>query len=199
MPHAFRRLMRRLGIQNASHRTLRHTGASAMLAAGISVRVVQEIGGWTSLRMLERYTHPTDAEKLRAVETASRLTRVGTKTGTAAPRCGRLRRREPHKLLTDSKLECRPQGEFYPLPCVDRSSRRWPSRHVHRVLTRVLSASYGCLAHINQFCAEGGRNQPHVSTRHTHSLHLRFSRGLEQLRPPTARLPLRMDTLTAWP
>ena len=126
MTHAFRRLMRRLGIKNASHRTLRHTGASAMLAAGISVRVVQEIGGWTSLRMLERYTHPTDAEKLRAVETASRLTRVGTKTGTAAPRCGRLRRREPHKLLTDSKLECRPQGEFYPLPCVGRWCRGSP-------------------------------------------------------------------------
>ena len=71
MTHAFRRLMRRLGIKNASHHTLRHTGASAMLAAGISVRVVQEIGGWTSLRMLERYTHPTDAEKLRAVETGS--------------------------------------------------------------------------------------------------------------------------------
>ena len=29
MTHAFRRLMRRLGIKNASHHTLRHTGASA--------------------------------------------------------------------------------------------------------------------------------------------------------------------------
>ena len=82
-----------------------------------------------------------------------------------------------------------PQGEFYPLPCVDRSSRSWPVRHVHRVVTLVFSASYGCLADINQFYAEGGRNQPHVPTRHTHSLHLRFSRVLEQLRPPTARLP----------
>ena len=43
-----------------------------MLADGISVRVVQEIGGWTSLRMLERYTHPTDGETRRAVESASR-------------------------------------------------------------------------------------------------------------------------------
>ena len=33
--------------------------------------------------MLERYTHPTDAETRRAVASASRLTRVGTKTGTA--------------------------------------------------------------------------------------------------------------------
>ena len=51
---AFRRVMARLGIANASHHTLRHTGASSMLADGISVRVVQEIGGWRSLRMLER-------------------------------------------------------------------------------------------------------------------------------------------------
>ena len=83
--HGFRRTMKRLGIKDASHHTLRHTGASVMLAEGVSLRAVQEIGGWTSLRMLERYTHPTDAEKRRAVEIASRLTnRVGTKTGTAA-------------------------------------------------------------------------------------------------------------------
>ena len=81
--HAFRRTMKRLGIIDASHHTLRHTGASVMLAEGVSLRAVQEIGGWTSLRMLERYTHPTDAEKRRAVEIASRLTnKVGTKTGT---------------------------------------------------------------------------------------------------------------------
>ena len=46
--HMHRKLLARLGIANASHHTLRHTGASSMLADGISVRVVQEIGGWTS-------------------------------------------------------------------------------------------------------------------------------------------------------
>ena len=51
---AFCRLMRRLKVQGASHHTLRHTGASAMVAGGVSLRVVQEIGGWTLLRMLER-------------------------------------------------------------------------------------------------------------------------------------------------
>ena len=50
-----------------------------MLADGISVRAVQDIGGWTSLRMLERYTHPSDAETRRAVASASRLTRGGYK------------------------------------------------------------------------------------------------------------------------
>ena len=41
-------------------------GGSAMVAAGVSLRVVQEIGGWTSLRMLERYAHPSDTEKRRS-------------------------------------------------------------------------------------------------------------------------------------
>ena len=85
MTHAFRRLMARLGIEGASHHTLRHTGASAMVAAGVSLRVVQEIGGWTSLRMLERYAHPTGKEMQRAV-LVLRAHTTGTKTGTAVSR-----------------------------------------------------------------------------------------------------------------
>ena len=79
---AFCRLMRRLKVEGASHHTLRHTGASAMVAAGVSLRVVQEIGGWTSLRMLERYAHPTGEEMQRAVRVLSEP-KPGTKTGTA--------------------------------------------------------------------------------------------------------------------
>jgi integrase len=48
--------------------SFRHTGASRLLEQGVDVRTVQEIGGWSSLRMLERYTHPTPAQKRRAVE-----------------------------------------------------------------------------------------------------------------------------------
>ena len=109
---AFRRVMARLGIANASHHTLRHTGASSMLADGISVRVVQEIGGWRSLRMLERYTHPTDAETRRAVESASRLTRVGTKTGTKSISLKQSERRGALKWMQAGKLERHPQGTF---------------------------------------------------------------------------------------
>ena len=68
---AFGRLMRKIGLPAVSHHVLRHTGASAMVAAGVSLRVVQEIGGWTSLRMLERYTHPTGEEMQRAVRVLS--------------------------------------------------------------------------------------------------------------------------------
>lgn len=45
------------------------TGTPSMLVAGMSVRVVQELGGWRSLRMFERYTHPSDAETRRAQHT----------------------------------------------------------------------------------------------------------------------------------
>ena len=79
----FRRAAKRLGLIDVSHHTLRHTGTTVMLAAGASLRAVQEIGGWTSLRMLERYAHPSDGEKRKAVEIAASLTKVGTKTGTA--------------------------------------------------------------------------------------------------------------------
>lgn len=50
---------------------LRHTGASRMVERGIDLRTVQEIGGWSSLRQLSRYAHPTDDAKRRAVEAVS--------------------------------------------------------------------------------------------------------------------------------
>ncbi len=53
-----------------------------MVAAGISLRVVQDIGGWSTLRMLERYAHPSGADMARAVRVLTAYT-TGTKTGTA--------------------------------------------------------------------------------------------------------------------
>lgn len=47
---------------------LRHTGATRMLAAGVDVKTVMRLGGWRSLRVLERYLHPTDDAALAAVE-----------------------------------------------------------------------------------------------------------------------------------
>jgi hypothetical protein len=40
------------------------------------------IGGWSTLRMLERYAHPSGAEMSRAVRVLTAYT-SGTKTGTA--------------------------------------------------------------------------------------------------------------------
>ncbi len=64
---AFTRLIRALKLRGISHHTFRHTGASVMVANGVSLRAVQVIGGWTSLRMVERYAHVDDAELARAV------------------------------------------------------------------------------------------------------------------------------------
>lgn len=52
---------------------LRHTGTTRMVEAGAPLRVVQEIGGWKSMRQLERYAHPTEAAKIAAVEAIGSL------------------------------------------------------------------------------------------------------------------------------
>jgi hypothetical protein len=63
-----------------------------MVANGVSLRAVQTIGGWSSLRMVERYAHVDDAELARAVRVTRNHTeevmRGGTKAGTAARAAG---------------------------------------------------------------------------------------------------------------
>lgn len=56
-----------LGITDASHHTMRHTGVTLMLENGINPRVIQFLAGWTSMRMLDRYGHVRDTEVRRAV------------------------------------------------------------------------------------------------------------------------------------
>jgi integrase len=77
---AFARLAKRLGLAGISHHTFRHTGATVMVAKGISLRAVQTIGGWTSLRMVERYAHVDDAELKRAVRITHNHTEQSTIT-----------------------------------------------------------------------------------------------------------------------
>jgi site-specific recombinase XerD len=54
-----------------------------MVAAGVSLRAVQTIGGWSSLRMVERYAHVDDAELARAVRMTQQHTEAATQTITA--------------------------------------------------------------------------------------------------------------------
>jgi integrase len=67
------RVMRGLGLRGISHHTMRHTGVTLMLEAGVNPRVIQKLAGWTTLRMLERYGHARDAEAQRAVTTMHAL------------------------------------------------------------------------------------------------------------------------------
>jgi integrase len=81
---AFTRALRSLGLDGISHHVFRHTGATVMGANGVSLRAVQAIGGWSSLRMVERYAHVTDEEILRAVRVAYSHAEGATREATAA-------------------------------------------------------------------------------------------------------------------
>jgi integrase len=78
------RKLQALGILDASHHTMRHTGVTLMLERGVNPRVIQTLAGWSSLRMLERYGHARDAEIRRAVEgNAAHLDRLVGRTALA--------------------------------------------------------------------------------------------------------------------
>lgn len=48
--------------------SLRHSAASMLLDAGEDVRTIQELFGWSTLAMLQRYTHPTAERKQGAMK-----------------------------------------------------------------------------------------------------------------------------------
>lgn len=78
------RTLASLGLAGVTHHTMRHTGVTLMLEAGINPRVIQLLAGRTSLRMLERYGYTRDTEIRRAVTSnADRLHQAATKTATA--------------------------------------------------------------------------------------------------------------------
>ena len=53
---------------DVSPHTLRYTFASKLAMAGVDPATIQELGGWRSLVMVQRYTHLTPAHKAAAVE-----------------------------------------------------------------------------------------------------------------------------------
>ena len=67
MAHVFKRALERAQSTpgDVSLHTLRHPALSRMIAAGIDDFTVMAMSGHRSVRMLERYTHPTDERKTR--------------------------------------------------------------------------------------------------------------------------------------
>jgi site-specific recombinase XerD len=47
---------------------LRHTFASRLVAAGVDLRTVQELGGWRTLSMVQRYAHLSPGHLAAVVE-----------------------------------------------------------------------------------------------------------------------------------
>lgn len=46
---------------------LRHTAATRLVEAGVSLRTIQALGGWSDLRQISRYAHPSEAALVAAV------------------------------------------------------------------------------------------------------------------------------------
>ncbi|MFC1683157.1 tyrosine-type recombinase/integrase [Candidatus Zixiibacteriota bacterium] len=60
---AFEKALKRAGIENFRFHDLRHTAASYMYMSGMDIKAIKEIGGWKTLKMLDRYTHIATAHK----------------------------------------------------------------------------------------------------------------------------------------
>jgi integrase len=56
------------GLKDVTPHTLRHTFASRLVMAGVDLRTVQELGGWSNLKMVQRYGHLSPGHKAAAVE-----------------------------------------------------------------------------------------------------------------------------------
>jgi integrase len=54
----------------------RHTFASRLVMAGVDLRTVQELGGWRSLAMVQKYAHLAPAHRLAAVEALVRASEL---------------------------------------------------------------------------------------------------------------------------
>jgi len=54
---AWRKALTRAGIDNFRFHDLRHTWASWHVQAGTSLYLLQKLGGWESLEMVQRYAH----------------------------------------------------------------------------------------------------------------------------------------------
>ncbi len=54
---AWRLALKRTGIDNFRFHDLRHTWASWLVQAGVPLTVLQEMGGWESIEMVQRYAH----------------------------------------------------------------------------------------------------------------------------------------------
>jgi len=56
----------------------RHTFASRLAMVGVDLRTIQELGGWRSLKMVERYAHLSPSHKAEAVERLANFTTLFT-------------------------------------------------------------------------------------------------------------------------
>lgn len=64
----FRPACQRAGLTGVTPHTLRHTFATRLVENGMDLRTVQELGGWATLSLIQRYAHISPSRKAEAVE-----------------------------------------------------------------------------------------------------------------------------------
>jgi integrase len=84
---AFQTACRRAGLKGVTPHVLRHTFASRLVMAGVDLRTVQELGGWSSLDLVQRYAHLSATHKAEAVE---RISAAHFSTGFTTPSDSRI-------------------------------------------------------------------------------------------------------------
>ena len=65
---AFETACRHAKLSGVTPHVLRHTFASRLVMRGADLRTVQELGGWKSLAMVQRYAHLSQEHKRQAIE-----------------------------------------------------------------------------------------------------------------------------------
>jgi integrase len=64
----FREACDRAGLTDVTVHTTRHTFATRLCENGVDLRTVQELGGWATLSLVQRYAHVSPVRKAEAVE-----------------------------------------------------------------------------------------------------------------------------------
>jgi len=82
---AWRRALRLAGIEDFRWHDLRHTWASWHVQAGTPIYELQQLGGWASDEMVQRYAHLAPEHLAHA---AARIVLIGTKTAAVEKKTG---------------------------------------------------------------------------------------------------------------
>lgn len=64
----FRAACQRAGLSGVTPHSTRHTFATRLVENGVDLRTVQELGGWATLSLIQRYAHVSPSRKVEAVE-----------------------------------------------------------------------------------------------------------------------------------
>jgi len=56
------------GLTDITPHVLRHTFCSRLIETGADVRTTQDLGGWKTLKMVQRYAHPNERGKIDAIK-----------------------------------------------------------------------------------------------------------------------------------